>query len=103
MKLVVRLLRYLVRFDCSSQLRGQEDVSVRGRVIHVDQHSARGVRPVQGVVDVRAARLALLVLVGGLAADVDDGVVLGRAHVDHVWRGRGDREQIRGLKGRSPK
>lgn len=77
---------YLVRFDCSGQLRRQENVLLSGWVVQVDQDPAFGVRLVKGVVCVRAARLALFDLLGGLGADVDDWVVLGGAKIDQVCK-----------------
>lgn len=75
---------YLVRFDCSRKLMRQENVLLCGWMVQVDQNPSLGVRSVEGVVGVRPTRLALLFLVGGLAADVDDGVVLARAQIDHI-------------------
>lgn len=84
-----------MRFDCSGQLRRQENVRLAGRVVHVDQHPALGIGLVKGIVGVRAARLALFFLLSGLAADVDDVVILARAQIDHICgRGRGGDKDI---------
>lgn len=84
-----------MRFDGSGQLRRQEDVVLLlRRVVDVDQHPALGVRAVEGVVGVSAARLALLRL-GGLAAD--DGVVLAGAQVDHICGAFGEGEEQPGV------
>lgn len=87
-----------MRFDYSRQLRRQENVVLCIWMVQVDQHPALGVRSVEGVVDMRAARLALYFLVGGLAADVNNGVVLARAQIDHVCTERvgGGRDEERG-------
>lgn len=73
-----------MRFDCSGQLRRQENVLLSGWMVQVDQHPALGVRQVKGVVGVRATWLALFFLLGGLAAYVDDVVILTGAQIDHI-------------------
>ena len=82
-----------MRFDYSRQLGRQENVLLCIWMVQVDQHPALGVRLVEGVIGVRAARLALFFLVGGLAADVSDGVVLARAQIDHVCTERAREEE----------
>lgn len=59
-------------------------------MVHVDQHPVLGIRSVEIVVNVRAARLFLLV-----SADVHDGVVLAWAQIDHVYRERAREEEMR--------
>lgn len=74
-----------MRFDGLRQLRRQENVLLCSRMVQVDQHPALSVWLVEGVVGVRAARLAVFFLVSGLAADVEDGVIFTRAQVDDIW------------------
>lgn len=67
---------YLMRFDDSGQLRGEEQVCLLGWVVQVDQDTPLGVRLVHSVVCMGAGRLGcrrpvlLLLLIGGLAADL---------------------------------
>lgn len=78
---------YLMRFDGSGQLWRQEDIRILGRVVQVHQDSAPCIRMVQGVIDMSATRLTFFFLVGGFTADMDKGVVLPRAQVDHICTG----------------
>lgn len=64
-------------------------------MVHVDQYPALGVRTVEGVIDVSATRLALFLLIGGLAADKSDGVVFARAQIDHVCREKAREEEMK--------
>lgn len=79
-----------MRFDCPRQLRRQENILLCRWMVQVDQDPTLAVRSVKGVVGVSPARLALFFLVGGLAADVDNGVVLARAQIDHICEEGGD-------------
>lgn len=54
-------------------------------MVQVDQHPPVGVGQIEGVVGVRVAQIALVFLLGGLAGDVYDRVVLARAQIDHIW------------------
>lgn len=87
---MARRCGYLVRFDGSGQLRQQENVLLLGRMVQVDQHPALGVRAVEGVVGVCAARLALL-SPGRPAAG--ERVVLAGAQADRICGAFGEGEE----------
>lgn len=76
-----------MRFHCSGQLRRQEEVFLCSRMVQVDQHPPPGVRLVEGVVDVGAARLAFFFLSCRLA-NMDDGVVLAGAQIYDICAGQ---------------
>lgn len=88
-----RRRQYLVGFDGSGELRRQEDVLLLGRMVDVDQHPALGVWAVEGIVGVRAARLALRclaashrVVLAGAQMDHICGAIREGEH--HIWTGR---------------
>lgn len=82
-----------MRFDGSGQLRQQENVLLLGRMVQVDQHPALGVRTVQGVVGVCAARLALLALLTPGRPSAGERVVLAGAQTDHICGVFGEGEE----------
>lgn len=89
-RMKARWCRYLVRFDGSGQLRQQENVLLLGRMVQVDQHPALGVRVVEGVIGVCAARLALL---SSGRPSAGERVVLAGAQTDHICGAFGEGEE----------
>lgn len=92
--MMARRCRYLVRFDGSGQLRQQENVLLLGRMVQVDQHPALGVRAVEGVVGVCAARLALL---SPGRPSAGERLLLAGAQTDRICGAFGEGEEQAGM------